>query len=535
MCAAAAWLALPSFAGTLTVTGVQPAGSALDVPVNMPISVTFDQPVDSRSVSSMSFWAFGRWSGTAIGTHSFSNGNQTVTLTPDQPFSPGESVMVILSHDLRAMDGSPLRSAGYSWQFWPRAQSAPRQFAQIDSMSTRTVPTVSTRSYGGIGADLNRDGWLDLTIVNEDSADLRVFMNLADGSGLFDDFIQPPFPVGDRASPSEPSDFNRDGLVDICVANINVNSVSILLGNGDGTYAPQQLVAVGVAPRGIAVLDADGDGDIDIVNTNASSSTMSILLNDGNGVFSAATFFEAGAANEWALAAADMNEDGILDLVIGARNAQSVLVNKGNGNGTFTNISIRPGVGLVWMLNAGDVNGDGHCDVVTANSQSNHGAILLGSGTGQLAAPTLIPTDAFPLGSDIADLDGDGDLDWVTSSFNGDWRVFVNNAAGGFTFDQEINAPSAASCAIPLDFDNDGDVDLALVDELADVVILMKNSGTISDGDIDRDGVVDVNDLLAVIGAWGPCPALPAACPADTNLSQAVDVADLLTVINNWG
>ncbi|MCH7578351.1 MAG: VCBS repeat-containing protein, partial [Chloroflexi bacterium] len=70
-------------------------------------------------------------------------------------------------------------------------------------------------------------------------ADLRVFLNQADGTGSFDDFLQPTFPVNDRASPSEPADFNHDGNTDICVANINTDSVSILLGNGDGTYGPQ--------------------------------------------------------------------------------------------------------------------------------------------------------------------------------------------------------------------------------------------------------------------------------------------------------
>src|SRR6185436_4185843 len=113
----------------------------------------------------------------------------------------------------------------------------------------------TSRAYGGIASDLNGDQLLDMTIVNEDTADLRVFMNKADATGLFEPFLQPTFGVGPQASPSEPSDFNRDGNTDSCVANISDQSVSILLGNGDGTFQPQQRVVVGVAPRGIAVLD----------------------------------------------------------------------------------------------------------------------------------------------------------------------------------------------------------------------------------------------------------------------------------------
>ena len=142
--------------------------------------------------------------------------------------------MVILSENILGADAMPLRRAGYSYQFWTRAQPATKSFTEIDRMTTRIVPRVTSRAYGGLASDLDTDGFLDLTIVNEDTADLRVFMNLADQTGLYDPFLVPTFPVGARASPSEPADFNRDGFVDVCTANINDNSVSILLGNGDG-------------------------------------------------------------------------------------------------------------------------------------------------------------------------------------------------------------------------------------------------------------------------------------------------------------
>ena len=241
----------------LRVLAVAPPAHSLGASVDTPIVVRFDRPVKRETIHGGSLWAFGRWSGAADGSYGFSDGDRTVTLTPDGPLSPGESVMVILSHDLQGADGSPLRSAGYSFQFWTRAQPATNHFVEIDRLTTRTIPSQPTQAYGGIGSDLNGDGYLDVTIVNEISADLRVFLNRADGSGALDPFLVPSEPVGERASPSEPSDFNRDGLVDIAVANINDDTVSILLGNGDGTYAPQQTVAVGLTPRGIAVLDVD--------------------------------------------------------------------------------------------------------------------------------------------------------------------------------------------------------------------------------------------------------------------------------------
>ena len=520
-----------ALAGELSVVSVEPPAHALAAPVAAPIVIHFNQPVLPASVTDDSFWAFGRWSGTVQGSRTFSDSDQTVTLTLKEPLFYGEQVTVFLSHDIQAADGTPLRAGGYSYQFWTAAMPTDMTFTELDTMTTRTTPGESTRAYGGIASDLNDDGWADLTIVNEDTADLRVFLNLADGTGGFRDFIEPPFPVNDRASPQEPADFNHDGLVDTAVCNINTQSVSILLGNGDGTFGPQQEVTVGSAPRGIAVFDVDGDGDIDIVNTNWGSSNMSILFNDGSGVFGSPTFFEGGGSGEWALAAADMNDDGLLDLVIGARSSATIVVSSGNGDGTFSFASSQSAGGAVWELAVGDLDGNGTEDVATANSSSNNGAILLGNGDGTLGPRTTYNTDPFPLAAEIGDLDGDGDLDWVTSSFSGDWWLFANHGNGTFSFTEELPAPVAASWALLVDIDNDRDLDLALIDELADVVIVMKNSGTSTLGDLDGDGDVGPFDLAFLLGSWGPCPA----CPADLNGDGVVGAFDLALLLGNWG
>jgi hypothetical protein len=534
--ALAAGAAAPAARGELSVVSIQPPRNGLTAPVGSAISVTFNQPVDPATVTPQSFWAFGRWSGAADGTFTVSGGGQVVTLVPDEPLFPGELVSVIISHDLRSVTNDPLRAAGYSWQFWTAAGAAALDFTELDVLDCRTVPQVSTRAYGGIATDLDDDGWADLTIVNEDSEDLRVFLNAAGGTGLFADFIQPTFPIGAQGSPNEASDFNRDGRADICVANGLGNSISVLLGAGNGHFAPQQEIPVGIEPRGIAVLDADGDGDADIVNTNFTSSTMSILRNNGNGTFLPAVSWEGGGSSEWALGAGDMNEDGIMDLVIGARGLNQVIVNLGVGNGTFAIGASSASAGGPWQLNVADVNGDGTADVACANNSQSVGVILLGDGAGNLFPGSTQPVDFAPVATDLGDLDGDGDLDWVTSSFAGDWMLFRNSGLGVFAFDQEFPSPFAASCALLVDIDNDCDLDLALVDELADVVVLQTNSGiTPRAADLDGDCEVGVVDFLAMLAAWGPCPSCPPSCAADLDGDCTVGITDFLALLGDWG
>ncbi len=487
----------------LNVVSITPVRHGLTAHVDATIRVDFDRPLDPASLSSDTFSAMGRWSGPVQGTLQLANGNQTILFQPSRSLSAGDLITVSMSAGLTGNDLSSLQTGGYAYQFWTRSQ-------RVKDLSYTELATMTTgspsRPYGGVASDLNNDGWLDITTVNEDSADLRVFMNQADGTGSFAAYTQPTFGVGNRASPSESADFNRDGNADIAVANINDNTISVVLGNGDGTFAAQQTIPVGTTPRGIAVLDVDGDGDSDIVNTNLGSNNLSLHLNNGKGVFGTPTELSGGVNGEWSLMSGDMNNDGILDLVVASGVVSQIRVLTGNGDGTFTQQAQQNTGGRSWQIMLGDVNGDGNLDVSSANAQNNRGAILLGNGDGTLQAASTYNVAAmgsggndFPLASDLGDLDGDGDLDWITSSFGGEWIVMKNDGTGAFDFFAELDAPNAASCSLMHDFDNDGDLDLGLVDELANVLILSRNDGTaVADGDFDANGNLDLADIDAL-------------------------------------
>jgi hypothetical protein len=483
--------------GNLAVVSVTPTARAVSARAAGGILVHFDRPLLRSSVTSRSFWAFGRWSGPVRnGAYTFSDGDTTVTLLPARALTAGDRVTVVLSHDLTGADGTKLRAAGYSFQFWTATSPAAFTFTEIGRLTTRTDATAQALVYGASVTDLNGDGYLDLLTVNEITADLRIFLNKGDGSGQYLPFVQPTTPLGLGASPSEVTDFNGDGVADLVVSNGRAHDITILIGNGDGTFRTSQRIAVGLAPRGVAVLDVDGDGDIDIVNSNADSDNLTLLRNNGAGLFPDASpgivSFDAGhgqatVSQEYGLSVGDMDEDAVLDLVIGARGLANanvgLAIDRGNGDGTFSFASFQGPQAMPWQLAVGDLDGDGHEDVATADAVPYHTlTVFRGSGTGTMqvvraysAEQDAIPL-MFPLAVDLGDLDGDGDLDVVVSNFQGVWNLLRNDGAGGLTQATFVRPTSGATCAVLLDVDNDRDLDLALLDETADELIIMRQN-----------------------------------------------------------
>jgi len=252
--------------------------------------------------------------------------------------------------------------------------------------------------------------------------------------------------------------------------------VTVFIGDGTGGFSSIQNYIADEGVRGLSVIDVNGDGFMDIVTANRNANNVSILINNGDGSFASPVNFDGNGIGETACASADVNGDGIMDLYIGARSSNELILFMGDGDGGFTFSSkVKVGSGP-WMITAGDVNGDGVPDVVSANSGSSNLSVVFADANGNLSAPVNYPTGSFPLAIDLGDIDGDGDLEVVTSNFStADYTMYENDGTGNYINRRNFDANSAGSCVVLHDRDNDGDMDMTGIDELDDLLILFTN------------------------------------------------------------
>ena len=139
---------------------------------------------------------------------------------------------------------------------------------------------------------------------------------------------------GDRPDALVAGDFNGDGRTDLAVANYGSNDVSVLLGNGDGTFQTQVTYAVGTDPSALVAGDFTGDGRTDLAVANLGSNDVSVLLGNGDGTFQTQVTYAVGSAPD-ALVAGDFTGDGRTDLAVANHGSNDVSVLLGNGDGTF--------------------------------------------------------------------------------------------------------------------------------------------------------------------------------------------------------
>ncbi|WP_263367852.1 Ig-like domain repeat protein [Edaphobacter bradus] len=330
----------------------------------------------------------------------------------------------------------------------------------------------TNRSVVIASAYLNGDNNLDLVTGD---ANQIITVLLGNGDGTFQPKVNYPGCSAGKALKMLLADFNRDGNTDIALgcSTGSTGGLVILLGNGDGSFqAPVEYTSGDV--EGLAMGDFNGDGLLDVVVTDQTAKNVTVFLGKGDGTFQAGNVVATTSKNANDIVVGDFNQDGKDDIAFATAtaaagsNLSDLYVALGNGDGTFqgaTKVASQIGE----FLTSGDLNADGIPDVVsTTITGSTHIGpwmfVLLGNGTGSFQAPVKYTSD-IPSDPSLTDVNGDGKPDIIAGGSYGA-LVYLGNGDGTF---QAYNEPVIGGFSLTYavsagDFNNDGNADLSGTD-----------------------------------------------------------------------
>jgi hypothetical protein len=357
----------------------------------------------------------------------------------------------------------------------------------ITTLNTGVNPDFTT-----VG-DFNADNFQDLVVANYTDGTISTYLGNGDGT-----FLDPTVTtVGAGPAWIATGSFNAntsatpsDTNLDMAVANQNSNTISILLGNGDGTFATGTPLTTGNSPVCVIATDLNGDGFPDLIVANKTDNTLEVFIGAGNGTFTALKPFATGGAPT-SIVSDDFNADGKIDIAVTNSADNTMELFFGNGDGTF-------GKGVVYatgvtplFVTTGDFNGDGFVDLVvadsgaptSANEVGNSVSVFLGNGDGTFGTTSIPRLDA-PAGTNptsiaVADYNVDGRPDLaVTAQGDNSVALLLGNGDGTFSTFFELALGTAPDSCVTTDFNGDAIPDLAVTNNGSNTASIILNSSS---------------------------------------------------------
>jgi FG-GAP-like repeat len=421
---------------------------------------------------------------TLAGTMTILVGNGAGKFAPGPPIDVGDTPVAIVAGAfgngqtdlIIADDGDYLSGTGE--ELMVLADDGRGQFPTIATIPLSTPP--SALAAGDFG-----NGHLGLAIANSNAYDVTIL--LGNGDGTFQTQAPLSYAVGSAPDAILAYSLRDSGVLDLVTVNENSDDVSVLLGNGDGTFQPQARYAVGSFPATVAEADLNGDQrpDLLVANLRDGSGSISVLLGRGDGTFQDQIASSVGTGGAGAVSA-DLNDDGLVDIVTANQFSNDISVLLGNGDGTFHSAgTFAAGAGPTSLV-LGDFNGDGRLDVAVTDGGDINGdgagvSILLGNGDGTFQPPVLYSAGGYASSLVEGDFTGDGALDLaVTNPNTNTVTVLFGNGRGGFPTNETISLVGQAfepGSITEGDFTGDGVLDLAVANQGSNNVSILRGNG----------------------------------------------------------
>ena len=448
------------------IVSFSPTANSLNNLNNTSISIEFSLPMNSSTLDSSSITVIGSQSGRHLGNYIYNSAAKTVTFNSDESFQQGEIVHVIVTKNVKN-SGNAQISNPFIWSFSIKNDST-SVYQKESDLSVGATPLT------GYAADVDNDGDIDLISANSNSTG-SVSVILNNGDNTYANAVNYPADYSPRSVIA--TDVNADGFVDIIASNFYSDNLSVLINKMDGTFNSAVNYQTDYNPISVTSGDIDGDGDFDLITANYDENdgySISILKNNSDGTFSSKIDYSMDVVSNF-VTVADLDSDGDIDIITSNNNSGNITVSKNNGDGTIqskTDFSVGSNPGFIA---SGDLNNDKKVDLVVTNWSSNTVSVLLNVGDSTFAEKVDLQTLKNPSSVQVVDVDGDSDMDILISNAGSDSvSVLKNGGSGSFAQVVKFKVGSSPRHVFTADLDGNNRLDLVSVNSGSNTISIYR-------------------------------------------------------------
>lgn len=503
-----------------------PAQNANNIATTTFIQVNFSTDMNPATISNSSFLVNSVTLGNIEGTVYFNESTDAAAFMPSVSFPEGDIVTAILTDDIESSSGLQM-TGGFTWTF--TITSCGHGIFRKTAYDCGGIPTFVT------AADYNDDGFVDMATSSSLNDEISILLN--DGTGDYPNHTE--FSIGAGTAPKhiESADINSDGFIDLITSNSGNGSFTIYQNNGSGEFPSNDWTTV-TYPQiyDCTPADMNGDGIIDILATkhdgDAYFDTVAVFYNQGNNVFSPPVEYEV-MAQPYFCYAADLDNDGLNEIIVTNRISYTVSIFHNEGNGQFGPRQDYYLSSLCEDVTIADLNGNGYLDIAVANYFADV-IIMLNDQNGGFTIQDPIVTDGYPDRIVSADYDGDGYVDLAVSiQVNYDnVAILYNNGDATFDSPQYSYYGGAFFGIATIDIDGDKGMDIIGVTSSSANVYTRNNIGIADQPEMIHP--VPERRFLAPAQITFDCAEVPTALYYSFQVATDPEFTNVVSYSSNW-